>query len=212
VNRAAIAGRAQRVNPARRPALVQWFAIAAAAAVVISILFLPPVSSAIARAAHKFLTLTYFPKAHNGQTVLMGRTITIEQARAVSKFRFVEPQGLPAGYHLIWATDAPAGAARYVITLRYESSFDGKGLEIMEAAAKPGARSSQCHALKWSRTPGSKVPPPQTPTNYRGGSPPLGFTLLPCHGWKAGKTQINLLDIGGGLTPSQIQHVIETTR
>lgn len=212
-NHAAIAARVQRVDAVRRPARGRWLAIAAAVAVAIGVLSLPPVSSAIARAAHKFLILTYFPKASKSQTLLMGRVITVEQARAVSKFRFVEPQGLPAGYHLIWATDAPAGAARYIITLRYESSLNGKGLSFMETAAKPGAHSAQCHVLTWSRTPGfNKVSPPRMPSNYRGGTPPPGFRSVPCHGWKVGKTQLNLLDEHGGLTQSQIQHVIQSTR
>jgi hypothetical protein len=210
-NNVAIAARAHRVHSSRPATTARWLAAAAAACAIVGVLFLPPVSDAIARAAHKIMLFTYFPPAHKGQHIVVGRTISLEQARRIAKIRFVEPKGLPAGYHMIWATEAPTGAARFIVTLRYESTLSGAGLSIWEMAAKHGAKSFGCHVLRWSRT-STQRQIPSLPPVYRGKTLPQGFSSIPCHGWKVGNTQIELIDEENKLTPSQVAHVVQLTR
>ncbi len=171
---------------------------------------MPSVTSAIERAAHNIIALAYFPPAHRGQNLVMGRTITLEQARGIAKFPYVEPRGLPAGYHMIWGTQAPATAARSVLILRYASALNHTGFSVTEMAANPHATSFTCRVLRW-RTTSRQPRPPSLTAGYHGKVPPPGFASIPCHGWKAGATQIQLVDESGKLTPTQIQRVIQNT-
>lgn len=208
-NHVAIARRAQHSKTVRRP-VGKWLALAAAAAALIALLFLPPVKNAIARAAHTFLTMTFFPSSHKNQAPVLGRTVTIEQARTITAFRFVEPQGLPAGYHLIAVVKAPAGAMREAVTLRYVSSSNPIGLTMMESAAKRSRKPPRCKVLRWVGSAGQA--PPAFVGGYHGTIPPPGFKSIPCNAWSAAGTQIQLVDMTGALTRGQIQHVIQLTR
>jgi hypothetical protein len=208
VNHAAIARRAER--PSERRPVGKWLAVAAAAAAVIALLFLPPVKNAIARAAHTILTMTYFPSSHKNQAPVLGHTITLEQVRTITAFRFVEPRGLPADYHLVAVVKAPTGAMREAVTLRYVSSSNPIGLAMMESAAKASRKPAGCKVLRWVRSPGHAPPP--FAGGYHGTVPPPGFKSIPCDAWNAAGTQIQLVDMTGALTRSQIQHVIQLTR
>ncbi len=204
----AIARRAERSN-LRRPAGVKWLAIGAAAAALIALLFLPPVKNALARAAHTFLTMTYFPSSHKNQAPVPGQTATIEQARAITAFHFVEPRGLPAGYQLIAVVKAPVGALRQGVTLRYVSSANPIGLAMFESAGTPSRKVAFCWVLRSVRARAGLL---NHPERYRGGPLPPGMKSIPCNAWNVGGTRIQLVDMTGALTPAEIRHVIEATR
>jgi len=208
-DRVAIARRAERPKTANLP-VGKWLAMGAAAAALILLLFLPPVKNAIARVARTFLTVTYFPSSRKNQAPVLGKTVTLEQVGTITAFHFVEPRGLPAGYHLVAVAKAPAGAMREAVTLRYVSSSNPIGLAMMESAAKASRKPAGCKVLRWVRSPGH--PRPVFLTHYHGTSPPAGFKSIPCHAWDANGTQIQLVDMTGALTRSQIQHVMQLTR
>ncbi len=208
VNRVAISARARRLEPSRRSSGGRWLAVTAVALAIIGTLFVAPVSNVIAQAARRVMMFSYFPAARSDQ-IVMGRTISIDQARTIAKFPFVEPQGLPSGYRLIWVTQAPATAARSTIILRYAPSTSGAGFSVTEMAATPGAGSFACRALRWQGTPRSR--PPTLPAANHGNALPLGWTSIPCHGWKIGATEIHLVDQSGKLAPAQIKRIIQST-
>ncbi len=208
VNHAAIARRAQH-SKAVRPPMGKWLAIGTVAAALVVVLFLPPVKNALARAAHTFLTMTYFPSSHKNEASVLGRAVTLEQVRAITAFRFIEPRGLPAGYQLVAAAKAPAGAARAAVTLRYASPTNPIGLAMFESAARPHRKQTSCKVLRWAPSRGHAFPP--LPKRRSGASPPPGFKSIPCHAWETRGTQIQLIDMRSALTPSQIAHVIQLT-
>ena len=208
LSHSAISARLNR-SKAARPQRQRWPGIAVAAALAIGLLFLPPVANAISRVAHTILTMSYFPTGHKTQPLVLGRGLTLEQARAITKFEFIQPQGLPAGYHLIRATVAPPQAARYVVTLRYAPSSSVIGLTMMESAVKPNGKPPSCRVLKWTRSSG--LPIPKVISHYRGPFPPAGFTSVACHAWNVRRTEIQLVDFAGVLAPKQLQHIIQRT-
>jgi hypothetical protein len=204
---AAIARRAERPNA--RALVGKWLAIGAAAAALILLLFLPPVKNAIARAALTFLKMTYFPSSHKNQAPVLGKTVTLEQVRTIAAFRFVEPRGLPAGYHLIAVVKAPLGAMREAVTLRYVSSSNPIGLAMMESAGKTSQKPAGCKVLRWNHRGHG---PRAFPGKYRGPIPPAGFRSIPCNAWNAAGTLIQLVDMTGVLTPVQIRRIIDSSR